>query len=119
MEIPSPAMERSPQGEERRRSQRVLLTIPVDVAWTTSDGEIACEPAQTEVVNMHGCLLQMETDRFVPTRKLELNNAKTQEAAIARVIRFRGAGEKRVRFAVELNAPSKILWGVTIPPRKG
>jgi hypothetical protein len=119
MTVPNAVTERFPQGEERRRSQRVLLTIPVDVAWTTSDGEIVCEPAQTEVVNMHGCLLGMETDRFIPTRKLELNNGKTQEAAIARVIRFRGAGEKRVRFAVELNAPSEILWGVTIPPRNG
>lgn len=105
----------SRDGREKRRSQRVLLVIPVEVSWTSSDGEYIQEQAHTEVVNAHGCLLRMTTDKFIPLA-LEVNNPQTRAAAKARVVCFRGAREGAVEFAVELHSPNQTLWGISIPP---
>lgn len=92
-----------------------MLVIPVEVIWTSSDGEYIQEQAHTEVVNAHGCLLRMTTDNFIPLG-LEVNNPQTRETAEARVVCFRGAREGAVKFAVELRSANQALWGLSIPP---
>ena len=46
----------NPTGEDRRRSPRVRLAIPVDVEWTGEDQVPVREHAETEVLNAYGGL---------------------------------------------------------------
>jgi len=47
--------------DPRRRSQRVVVGVPVEVLSARDSGEQVCQPAWTEVVSAHGALLRLET----------------------------------------------------------
>ncbi len=113
----TPTVSVPPPGAERRRSQRVLLVIPVEVAWTTAEGLRVAENAETEVVNAHGALLRMKT--FLPISvEVELMRPRTRQSALARVVWTGDLAEEDewTRIAVELAVPSETFWGVSIPP---
>ncbi len=104
-------------GAERRRSQRVLLVIPVEVTWTTRDGRRLKENAETQVVNAHGALLRMKTTLPL-SAEVELTRPRTQQSVLARVVWAGDVAEQdeMPRVAVELAVPSETFWGVSIPP---
>ena len=106
------------QGSEQRKSPRVSLVIPVEVAWTIEGGEHAKESCETESVNTHGALLKMKTR---PTSsELELTHSQTGESTRARVVRIQGpAKDGLVRVAVEFATPRLTFWGMTFPSPAG
>jgi hypothetical protein len=111
------ALPKNSTGEnERRRSTRVLLVIPVEVAWTTREGSGCSEKAETEVVSQHGAMLRMPT-RLAPGTKLRINRQANQQSCEARVV---GVGNPSpdglARVAVEMTVPSDAFWGVSFPP---
>lgn len=101
---------------DRRRSTRVLLVMPVDVAWTSKDGLQVQEHAETEVVSQHGAMLRMGT-RLPVGVQLELRRPASGMSAKARVV---GVGnpspDGMARVAVELAVPSDAFWGISFPP---
>lgn len=105
----------APAESDRRRSTRVLLVIPVEVAWTSKDGLQVQEHAETEVVSQHGALLRMGT-RLAPGTQLDLRRPNTGHASKAKVV---GVGNPSsdglARVAVELTSPSDSFWGVSFP----
>lgn len=110
---------KDPQGAERRRSQRVLLVIPVEVAWSANGSLRVKERAETEEVNTHGALLRMKT-QLSPATKFELTHLQTQRSTEAQVVGVRSPTlEGLHRVAVELAATSEAFWGVSIPPLAG
>lgn len=100
---------------DRRRSTRVLLVIPVDVAWTSKDGLQVQEHAETEVVSQHGAMLRMGT-RLPVGVQLDLRRSASGKSSKARVV---GVGnpspDGMARVAVELMAPSDAFWGISFP----
>ncbi len=113
----TPTANTPPPGAERRRSQRVLLVIPVDVAWITREGLRVREHAETVVVNAHGALLRMKT--LLPiSEEVELMRPRTSQSTRARVVWAGDVAEEdeMTRVAVELAVPSETFWGVSIPP---
>ena len=101
---------------DRRRSTRVLLVMPVDVAWTSKDGLQVQEHAETEVVSQHGAMLRMST-RLPVGVQLELRRPASGMSGKARVV---GVGnpspDGMARVAVELTMPSDAFWGISFPP---
>jgi hypothetical protein len=101
---------------DRRRSTRVLLVMPVDVAWTSKDGLQVQEHAETEVVSQHGAMLRMGT-RLPVGVQLELRRPASGMSGKARVV---GVGnpspDGMARIAVELAVPSDAFWGISFPP---
>lgn len=103
-------------AENRRRSQRVYLVVPVDVVWTRSDGLRVREPAHTEVVNAHGALLRIDAKLHLGT-EVQLIHRKTHNSTRARVVNIYPPEKDGVpRIAFELTEPSETFWGVSIPP---
>jgi len=100
---------------DRRRSTRVLLVMPVDVAWTSKDGLQVQEHAETEVVSQHGAMLRMGT-RLPVGVQLELRRTASGKSSKARVV---GVGNPSpdglARVAVELTSPSDAFWGISFP----
>lgn len=103
-------------AENRRRSQRVFLVVPVDVVWTRSDGLRVREPAHTEVVNAHGALLRIDA-KLPRGAEVQLIHRKTHNSTRARVVSMCPAEKDGVpRIAFELAEPSETFWGISIPP---
>lgn len=104
------------QGPERRRSQRVLIVIPVKVQWAQADGTRTEEDAQTEIVNAHGALLRMKVPPF-ESAKLELKRPAAGSSSQARVVKVHPhRPDGLARVAVELASPGQAFWGISIPP---
>ncbi len=105
--------QRGPVEKERRRSQRVLLVIPIEVEWTTKEGKSTKEAAETEIVSAHGALLRMKS-RIPLSIEITLYQRRVRQSTRARVVGVssRPDGE---RVAVELSIPSWSFWGVSFP----
>ncbi len=63
-------------GANRRRSERVMLKVPVHLSVTSSEGIVTEETTCTQVVNAHGGLLGLEMEIFAGQLFL-LTNSKT------------------------------------------
>ncbi len=51
-------------GANRRRSEQVMLKVPVHLSVTSSEGIVTEETTCTQVVNAHGGLLGLEMEIF-------------------------------------------------------
>ena len=107
----------NPAGAQRRRSQRVRLAVPVDVAWETSDGARHSVHAKSEVVNAYGGLLEMN-EPYPPLKQVvELSHLPKHQSSRARVVWIMEPEDgKSARVAVELAIPSQAFWGISFPP---
>ncbi len=96
---------------EHRRSQRVLIVIPVEVSWIAEDGTRIRIQAETEVVSTHGALLRTKNNPILPN-KVEIIHLKTGFSAVARLVDIYPQDDQGVwRFALELAIPSETFWG--------
>src|SRR5689334_20775475 len=109
----SAAEERSMQ--EKRRSARVVMKVPLNVEWA-ADGKQIIEKAETESINAHGAMLIIA--RLPPeTAILLLHNEATGQKSLARIVGFAGSAQHgRERMTVELSSPSYKFWGIYFPP---
>jgi hypothetical protein len=108
-------IESSQRLRNRRRSDRVFLVVPVEVAWMRQDGTKLKESAKTEVVSAHGALLCMDAHLPLKTQVV-VTHRVTQRSSPARVVGTQPAeADGKLRVAVELDEPSEAFWGVSIP----
>jgi len=105
-----------PTGAELRRSQRVLMAIPVHVAWPGRSGDRVEEQAVTEIVNAHGALLRMNAPVAIGT-EVEVTHGHTKKTSKAVVVYLEEPEKgKRAGVGLELEAASQQFWGIYIPP---
>jgi len=100
---------------DRRRSQRVMIQIPVHAHLQTPDGKDLHVDAFTLSVNAHGCLLTMD---FKPDdgQRMRLVNPKTTVGQSGKVIRAQRARDGSYAVAFEFDAPAPQLWSIVFPP---
>jgi hypothetical protein len=100
---------------DRRRTQRVLLQIPIQVrAQFGTDAPIS-EETTTLIVNADGALIQLAM-KVKAGQKITLRNwaiAKEQDCRVVH-IREKAAGKSEVGIAFPSPAPH--FWGITFPP---
>jgi hypothetical protein len=98
----------------RRRSQRVVIRIPVKIHFTEEAKPHVLE-ARTVVVNDHGTLLNCS--RVFPTgTKLEVENLRNGRRVAGRVLRVPRITELGFEVPVEFDAPAPGFWGILFPP---
>jgi hypothetical protein len=101
-------------GEERRRSQRVIIRVPVTLVLT-ENGRSARIPAHTVAVNIHGamvvCRRSLEADA-----KLEVVNGRTEEKVASRVTRTPRESPEGFLIPLEFTSPSPNFWQISFPP---
>ena len=103
------------QMEDRRRSQRVVIRVPVNVKVTT-DGQSLSFPAHTVAVNDQGAMLA--APRTLPAEtQLELTNERTRQTAKARVTRTPPESSEGFLIPVEFVAPAPGFWQISFPPK--
>jgi len=104
-------------GANRRRSERVMLKIPVCLSITSSEGIVTEENTYTEVVNAHGGLLGLEMEISAGQHFL-LTNSKTGITRECSVVRTQESPARRGRVvAFQFATPSPDFWPIVFPPK--
>jgi hypothetical protein len=109
------SMERSWLAANRRRSQRVMVSLPVRVAATTSYGDELSEETRTISVSKHGALLQLQMD-VAKGQKILLRNPATNDELECSVDYLGSMREGRREVGVSFVIPNRTLWQIAFPP---
>ena len=99
----------------RRRSQRIFLSVGITVHGTTANGQIINEATRTLVVNAHGALLHLDSPVKLD-QVLTVRHNKTKEELFCRVARIARKEAGRTEVGIEFLHPSPRFWRVTFPP---
>ena len=101
-------------GEERRRSQRVIIVVPVTLGMT-KDGKLVKMSAHTVAVNIHGAMVVCHRSLDSET-KVEILNERTQERTSARVTRTPRQSAEGFLIPLEFEKPFPMFWQISFPP---
>jgi len=99
----------------RRRSQRVLMTVPVRVSGSNAGSPFE-EATHTRAISAHGALVLVSTQVYRGQR-LTLSNVQTRaalECVVAHIDRQQG---DHPHVGVEFMLPNPMFWHVAFPPK--
>jgi hypothetical protein len=99
----------------RRRSMRVLLSIPIEVAGKSANGEECKEDTRTLVVNAHGALIALAA-AVAAGQSVNLTNRATRDSRECRIVYLGNANGGKVQMGIEFTEPSATFWHVDFPP---
>lgn len=104
-------------GANRRRSERVMLKVPVVLSIHSADGIVTEEKTSTQVVNAHGGLLSLQMEISVGQLFL-LTNSKTGIARDCTVVRTQQSpSTPGLMVAFQFAAPAPDFWPIVFPPK--
>jgi PilZ domain-containing protein len=109
------SMERKWLASSRRRSQRVMVSIPVQVRAKNAAGLDLVEDTKTVSVSAHGALLRLE----IPVNKgqsVTLRNPANGDSLECSVVYLGGMQDGRREVGVSFIQPNKTLWRIAFPP---
>jgi len=99
-----------------RRSQRVLMKIPVRVSGQNALGLPFEEETETLAVSAHGALIRVSM-QVKKGQRLALSNVQTKgalECVVAHIAKYQGA---QPQVGVEFMLPNPTFWHVAFPPK--
>src|SRR6267142_1378879 len=100
----------------RRRSQRVLMTIPVLVSGQTGAGLPFEEETHTRAISAHGALIPVSAQVYRGQR-LILSNVQTKAALECVVAHIDRRQSDYAQVGVEFALLNPIFWHVAFPPK--
>ena len=104
------------ERSNQRRSQRVLLSLPVEVtAQQGVEKKPVSEKTRTMVVNAHGALVQLNLKVEIG-QQLTVKNLKTSEEAHCRVVFVNHAQLSNMEVGIEFLKPAPLFWRIAFPP---
>jgi PilZ domain len=99
----------------RRRSMRVLLSVPILVSGKGSDGKDFNEETRTLVVNAHGALISLGA-RVVAGQSVTVANNATKQSLECRVVYLGNPQAGKTQMGVEFVKPLPSFWQIDFPP---
>jgi hypothetical protein len=100
----------------RRRSERVMLQIPVKVLTETTERVQVEESTHTLVVNAHGGLMKLKME-LLQGQPLMLVNPQNGMEQGCRVVRIDQPSPDYFAVAFEFDRPAPNFWPVVFPPK--
>jgi hypothetical protein len=106
----------SVKSREMRRSQRVRVSVDVEVFWSDANNLAASEKTKTLVVSSRGALIPLR--RNVEINELfRLRNTTTHEEIACRVIDLKRADPLGMsNVGIEFVEPAPRFWHIAFPP---
>jgi hypothetical protein len=98
----------------RRRSQRVILSVSVSVSGVSLKGKFN-EETKTLVVNAHGALITM-TAKVSQGQELQLKSASNPETQSCKVVYIGPSVQGQTQVGIEFVKPAPHFWHVAFPP---
>jgi hypothetical protein len=99
----------------RRRSQRLVLAIPIMVEGELVPNTPFSEQTKTAVLNAHGALLQLAT-LLQSGQHVTLRNLFTNETQESVVVSSKIDEEGKASTALEFASPNPNFWRISFPP---
>lgn len=99
----------------QRRSQRLLLRVPIVLRRTSPAGKSVVEKTSTLAVNAHGALILL-TPPVADGEMLALKNALTNEEHQCHVVYVGLTDSGKRQVGVEFLKPAPQAWGIVFPP---
>jgi hypothetical protein len=100
----------------RRRSQRVLMTMPVRISGQTGVGLHFEEETQTRAISAHGALIPVST-KVCRGQRLTLSNIHTKAVLECVVAHIEKSQSSQPQVGVEFMLPNPMFWHVAFPPQ--
>jgi hypothetical protein len=101
-------------GEEKRRSQRVIVRVPLTLLLP-ENGQTVTVKCYTVAVNVHGAMV-VSPRTLEEDSKLEVLNERTNEKIGCRVTRAPRESSEGFLIPVEFVTPSPNFWQISFPP---
>jgi PilZ domain len=111
---PSPADSGADNYKEKRRSQRVQLTIPVIVRGRQGATKFQ-EETQTVAVSANGCLIRLKA-QVTRGQEIFIVNPKTAEELPCAVTYLGQKESGKMEVGMEFAEASPLFWRVAFPP---
>src|SRR6185437_9630102 len=99
----------------RRRSMRVLLSVPIHVSGKTKTNQDFDEETRTLVVNAHGALISLAA-KVVAGQDVTLSNSSTQSSIGCRIVYLGNPTSGKVQMGIEFVSPCPSFWQIDFPP---
>src|SRR5467141_3801436 len=100
----------------RRRSQRVLMTVPVRVSGQAGGGMAFEEETHTRAISAHGALILVSA-HVQRGQRLTLLNIQTKGALECVVAHIDRHQKDHPQVGVEFTLPNPMFWHVAFPPK--
>jgi len=113
-ELTSDRMTALMPGEERRRSHRVIIRVPVALEVTMQGQKIKTN-AITVAVNIHGAMVLCPRP-FDAETIVEIRNERTHDRAASRVTRAPRESAEGYLIPLEFTTPTPNFWQIVFPP---
>ncbi len=98
----------------RRRSQRVILNVPITVSGDGTGGNFS-EQTKTMVVNAHGALIMLAA-KVTQGQTLDLKSPTNPESQSCKVVYIGPTVQGQTQVGVEFSKPAPHFWHVAFPP---
>jgi len=99
----------------RRRSQRVLMQVPVRLCGTDAQGKKFEEETATLAINVHGALVLMQA-RVISGGKVQLQHNLTKEEQECHVAFLGPVRSGKSEVGLEFSDARPSFWRVAFPP---
>jgi hypothetical protein len=104
------------KDRERRRSQRVCVSIDVVVLWGGATRQLASEETKTLIVNAHGALVLLRKAVHI-NDIIKLRNTTAHEEVACRVVHLSESDHLGMtNVGAELVEPAPRFWHIAFPP---
>lgn len=104
----------SSSDAKRRRSQRVILSVPITVSGEAAQGSFT-EKTQTLVINAHGALITLAA-KISQGQLLKLQTGSNPEKQSCRVVYVGPSVDGKTQLGVEFTEPAPNFWHIAFPP---
>jgi len=99
----------------RRRSQRILMQVPIRIRGKDAQGKDFEEYTETLAINAHGALVLLNA-RVTSGSVVQMRHNKTEEEQECHVAFLGPVRSGRAEIGVEFSAPRPTFWRVAFPP---
>lgn len=100
--------------KERRRTMRVMLSVPLRVHGITADGETFAVRVKSHTVSLHGASIELEHTVALGDVLL-LENELTNEQVDGRVVTIKRARDSKIYVGVEFTDLGLNFWHMAFP----
>lgn len=101
--------------QKKRRSARVLLSVPVHIRGLRADGKEFEEEARTLVVNAHGALLSLNSP-LRAGQALTLTHKLTRDSLECRTVYVGNPQGGKAQVGIEFVKAAPGFWQIDFPP---
>lgn len=105
----------TPPHTGRRRSQRILMQVPIRIRGKDAQGKDFEEYTETLAINAHGALVLLNA-RVTSGSIVQMRHNKTEEEQECHVAFLGPVRSGRAEIGVEFSAPRPAFWRVAFPP---